>query len=146
VARVWAGSLLDARVVGCWCGCLSGARCRQLYDLHINSMSYTLFLFQIISFKKYFCVSLGNNFYCFLWRPVVESPGQLPSLPPPQSPALNPTLLYSKSHCPQGDAALCHASLTVIIIIIIIMHRLTRHVSVINMTNRRRSLVQKTSH
>ena len=23
-------------VVGCWCGCLSGARCRQLYDLHIN--------------------------------------------------------------------------------------------------------------
>jgi len=56
--------------------------------------------------------------------------------------------LYSKSHCPQGDAALCHASLTVIIIIIIIiiMHRLTRHVSVINMTNRRRSLVQKTSH
>ena len=30
---VEAGS--EARVVGCWCGCLSGARCRQLYDLHI---------------------------------------------------------------------------------------------------------------
>jgi len=53
------------RVVRCWCGCLSGARCRQLYDLHINSMIYTLFLFQIISFTKYFYVSLGNNFLLF---------------------------------------------------------------------------------
>ena len=26
-------------------------------------MTYTLFLFQIISFKKYFYVSLGNNFF-----------------------------------------------------------------------------------
>jgi len=30
------------RVLGWWCGCLSGARRRQLYDLHINSMTYTL--------------------------------------------------------------------------------------------------------
>jgi len=34
-------------------------------------MTYTLFLFQIISFQKYFYVSLGNIFYCFfLWRPL----------------------------------------------------------------------------
>ena len=37
-------------------------------DLHINSMTDTLF-FQIISFKKYFYVSLGNFFTVF-----VESP------------------------------------------------------------------------
>ena len=42
---------------GGWCGCLSGARCRQLDDLH------AIFLFQIISFKKYFYVSLDNNFF-----------------------------------------------------------------------------------
>ena len=41
----WAGSLLEARMVGCWCGCLSGAWCKQLYDLHINSMTYTLYQF-----------------------------------------------------------------------------------------------------
>ena len=41
------------------------------YDLRINYMTYTLFLFQIISFKKYFYVSLGNNFFAvFLWRPL----------------------------------------------------------------------------
>ena len=40
------------------------------YDLHINFMTYTLFLFQIISFKKYFYVSLGNNFLLFF----VEAP------------------------------------------------------------------------
>jgi len=48
-------------------------------------MTYTCyFLFQIISFNKYFYVSLGNNFfYCFCGGPlVVEAPGQLPSLPP----------------------------------------------------------------
>ena len=40
------------------------------------------FLFQIISFKKYFYVSLGNNFFLFLWRPPsCGGPGQLPSLP-----------------------------------------------------------------
>jgi len=59
------------RVVGCWCGCLSGVRCRQLYDLRINSMTYSYFLFQIISFKKYFYVSLGNNFF---YRFFVEAP------------------------------------------------------------------------
>jgi len=69
--------------VGCWCGCLYGARCRQLYDLHINSMTYMVFfLFQIISFKKYFYVSLSNIFYCFFsGGPLVVGPGQLPSLP-----------------------------------------------------------------
>jgi len=45
-------------------------------------MSY--FLFQIISFKKYFYVSLGNIFYCFVEDPLVVEAlgiGQLPSLP-----------------------------------------------------------------
>jgi len=49
-------------------------------------MTYTrYFLFQIISFIKYFYVSLRNNFfYCFCGGPlVVKAPGQLPSLPPP---------------------------------------------------------------
>ena len=43
----------------------------ELYDLHINSMTYMLFFkFQIICFKKYLYVSLGNNFFTvFLWRP-----------------------------------------------------------------------------
>ena len=40
-------------------------------------MRHHIFKFQIISFKKYFYVSLGNNFfYCFC-----GGPGQLPSLP-----------------------------------------------------------------
>ena len=42
------------RVVGCWCGCLSGARCRQLYDLHMNSMTYTLFFIPNYQFQKVF--------------------------------------------------------------------------------------------
>jgi len=63
-------------------------RCRQLYDLRINSMTYTLFLLQIISFIKYIYVSLGNNFFLFLWRPLsCGGPGQLSS-PPPLYPAL----------------------------------------------------------
>jgi len=41
-------------VVGCWCGCLSGAMCRQLYDLHINSMTYTLFVIPDCQFQKVF--------------------------------------------------------------------------------------------
>ena len=46
-----------------------------------NETSY--FLFQIISFKKYFYVSLGNIFLLFLWRPPsCGGRGQLPSLPP----------------------------------------------------------------
>jgi len=52
-------------------------RCRQLYGLHIKSDATRYFLFQIISFKKYFYVSLGNIFYCFF----VEAPEQLPSSP-----------------------------------------------------------------
>ena len=40
------------------------------------------FLFQVISFKKYYYVSLGNNFVTVLWRPPsCGGPGQLPSLP-----------------------------------------------------------------
>ena len=45
-----------------------------------NETSY--FLFKIISFKQYFYVSLGNNFYCFCGgTPSCGGPGQLPSLP-----------------------------------------------------------------
>ena len=56
----------------------------KLYDLH------AIFLFQIVSFKKYFYVSLSNNFFTvFCGGPlVVEAPGQLPSLPPPLNSAL----------------------------------------------------------
>jgi len=52
-----------------------------------NETSY--FLFQIISFKKYFYVSLGNNFfYCFCGGPlVVDALGNCPVCPP-----LNPAL------------------------------------------------------
>ena len=51
------------------------------------------FLFQIISFKKYFYVSLGNNFfYCFVEAPlVVEALGNCPVCPP-LNPALHITL------------------------------------------------------
>ena len=45
-----------------------------------NETSY--FLFQFISFKKYFYVSLGNNFLLFCGAPPsCGGPGQLPSLP-----------------------------------------------------------------
>jgi len=59
----------------------------MIYDLHINAVTYTLFLFQIISFKKYFYVSLGINFLLFSYGGplVVEASGQLPSLPPLKS-------------------------------------------------------------
>jgi len=52
-----------------------------------NDTSY--FLFQIISFKKYFYVSLGNNFFTvFVEAPlVVEALGNCPVCPP-----LNPAL------------------------------------------------------
>ena len=62
--------------------CLSGARCRPA----------RYFLFQIISFKKYFYVSLGNNFKTVFcggpWTtaqfalPLKSGPGR-PLLPPP---------------------------------------------------------------
>jgi len=39
---------------GCWCGCLSGARYRQLYDLHINCMTYKLFFIPDYQFQKVF--------------------------------------------------------------------------------------------
>ena len=59
-------------------------RRRQLYDLHINSMTYTLFCIPDYQFHKAFYVSLGNNFFTvFLWRPL-----SLPSLPPFLNPAL----------------------------------------------------------
>jgi len=41
-------------VVGCWRCCLSGARCRQLCDLGINFMTYTLFSIQDYQFQKVF--------------------------------------------------------------------------------------------
>jgi len=68
----------------------------KLCDLH------AIFLFQIISFKKYFYVSLGNNFYCFLVEApylCMEAPGQLPSLPPPikPGPAARCSRRYSES-------------------------------------------------
>jgi len=51
-----------------------------------NETSY--FLFQIISFKKYFYVSLGNNFLMFCGGPLdVEALGNCPVCPP-----LNPAL------------------------------------------------------
>ena len=74
------------RVVGCWCGRLFGARCRQLYDLNVNSMTYTLLFYSRLSVSKsFFYVSLDNNFLLFLWRPLsCGGPlGQLSSLPPP---------------------------------------------------------------
>ena len=59
VWRPWAGSLLEAKVVGCWCCCLSEARCRQLCDLHINSMTYTLFFIPDYQFQKVFLCFIG---------------------------------------------------------------------------------------
>ena len=72
-------------MAGCWRGCLSGARCRQLYDTLYDLNA--IFLFQIISFKKYFYVSLCNIFYCFCGGPwaTAQSP-----------PHIRPCLLYRK--------------------------------------------------
>jgi len=58
---------------------------RRLYDLHINSMTYTLFFTPDYQFQKVFLYFLiGNNLLLFCGGPlVVEAPGQLPSLPPP---------------------------------------------------------------
>ena len=52
-------------------------------------MRHHIFLFQIISFKKYFYVSSGNNFFTvFVEAPlVVEALGNCPVCPP-----LNPVL------------------------------------------------------
>jgi len=42
-------------------------------------------------------VSLGNNFYCYLRKPLrCRGPGQLPSLPPPLNPALVRGVLEAK--------------------------------------------------
>jgi len=60
----WAGSLLEARVVGCWCGCLSGARCRQLHDLHTNSMTcalFLLFLWRPVARERFFFIGWGDS-------------------------------------------------------------------------------------
>jgi len=54
-------------------------------DLHINSMTYTLFFYSRLSVSKsIFYVSLGNIFTVFVEALVVKAPGQLPSLPPPR--------------------------------------------------------------
>jgi len=42
----------------------------MIYDLHINSMTYTLFFIPDYQFQKGIYVSLGNNFLLFLWRPL----------------------------------------------------------------------------
>ena len=57
------------------------------------------FLFQIISFKKYFNVSLGNNFLLFFSGGplVVEALGNCPVCPPPLNPALVVNLVLSTS-------------------------------------------------
>ena len=47
-------------MVGGWCGCLSGARCRQLYDLHINAVTYTLFFIPDYQFQKVFLCFCGG--------------------------------------------------------------------------------------
>ena len=60
-------------------------------------MRHHIFLFQIISFKKYFYVSLGNNFFTVLVEAPYScgGPGQLPSLPSLKSgPALNKSTTY----------------------------------------------------
>ena len=54
--------------MGCWRGCLSGAKCRQLYVLNVNSMTYTLFFIADYQFQEVFYVSLGNIF-TVLYRP-----------------------------------------------------------------------------
>ena len=84
VGRPWAGSLFGGRkgirpvknrVVRCWCGCLSTAGCRQLYDLHINSMA---------SLKKYFMFLWVIFFTVFCGgRLVVEALGNCPVCPHP---------------------------------------------------------------
>jgi len=89
VEALWAGSLLEAPIHPHnfaiiymhfyeW-------RCFPVFVLMIS-----YFLFHIISFKKYFYVSLGNNFLLFFCGGplAVEAPGQLPSLPPPLNPAV----------------------------------------------------------
>jgi len=78
-------------------------------------MTYTLFLFQIISFKKYFYVFLGNNFFTvFRGRTlVVEAPGQLLSLPTYKSglastaahDSATTVSTHTHTHTPQACAA-----------------------------------------
>jgi len=63
----------------------SGARCRQLYDLHINTITYTLFFYSRLSVSKsIFMFPWVIIFYCLLWRPL----GNCPVCPPPLNPAL----------------------------------------------------------
>ena len=74
--------------------------CRQLYDLHINSMTYTLFFIPDYHFQKvFFNVSLCNNFLLFLWRPLsCGGPWATAQFATPLHPALimsAPSLLVS---------------------------------------------------
>ena len=47
------------------------SKVRQLYDLHIYSMTYTLFFYSRLSVSKmHFYVFLDNIFLLFLWRPI----------------------------------------------------------------------------
>ena len=76
----WAGSLLEAKVVGCWCGCLSEARCRQLCDLHNYKLYdlHAIFYSRLSVSKSIFMFSWVIIFLLFLEAPLlVEAPGQL---------------------------------------------------------------------
>jgi len=67
------------------------------------------FLFQIISFKKYFYVSLGNNFLLFLWRPLSRggSMGNCPVCPipliRPWQYVTKPDSVHNVAWCEVGD-------------------------------------------
>ena len=80
--------------MGCRCGCLSGARCRQLYYLHINSVTYTLFFIPDCQFWKcIFYVSLGNIFLLFF----CGGPWATAQFAPP--PQIQPWVHYVKKLC-----------------------------------------------
>ena len=55
-----------------------------VYDLHINSMTYTLFFIPDYQFQKVFYVSLGNKFFTVVVEAalVVEALGNCPVCPP----------------------------------------------------------------
>jgi len=84
VWRPWAGSLLKTRVVGgmlVWLSVWSTVQTTlwstyKLYDLH------AIFLFQIISFKKYFMFPWVIIFYCFGGGPWATSQFAPPLLNP----------------------------------------------------------------
>ena len=71
-------------------------------------MRHHIFLFQIISFKKYFYVSLGNNFFTVFVEapPSCGGPGQLPSLPSLKS---GPEVRSDGAFVERGENAAVHS-------------------------------------